>query len=80
MPGLSDAEKSELETLTVVNGQMVCVRHIPFAGKDHSQSLTNAVLFESGGTTSNLSTYQEDRGKADEEMWASQGEEFKAKG
>jgi hypothetical protein len=62
-----DADADELITLTVVNGQMVCMRHIPVAYREHHDTLMAAVVMESGGAVKGLSAYQDWRMKQERE-------------
>jgi hypothetical protein len=62
-PGLSEDAIAETELLTVIGGQMVCVRHAPFVTGNHNAMLTSAVRFESNGEFDSLSAYQDWRHK-----------------
>lgn len=67
-PGLSEDAQGELEMLTVVNGQMVCLRHIDCASTEGKhRTLMSGVWFESNGTIEGLSAYQDWREKQDRE-------------
>jgi hypothetical protein len=58
---LDDDERAWTEVLTVINGQMVCVRHAAAAGGgDHHNVLRTAVHIETGGDEHiTLGQYQE---------------------
>jgi hypothetical protein len=56
-PGVESTE--ELEVLTVVNGQLVCMRHVPCAQSTYHDTLMSGVRFESQGSIEHLSEYQE---------------------
>lgn len=64
-PGLDADAVAETELLTMINGQMVCVRHAPFVAGNHIAMLTSAVRFESNGEFDSLSEYQDWRHKQD---------------
>lgn len=69
-PGLDDDAQGELEMLTVVDGLMVCLRHVPMVHHGPNAShhtLMNAVRFESDGEFESLSAYQDWRGRQDRE-------------
>lgn len=56
---------AELETLTVINGQMVCIRHAGCAGATHHDTVRSGVHLESGGQMTSLSAYQDSWHKQD---------------
>lgn len=58
-PGLDDDSLAETEILTVIHGQMVCVRHAQCAAPTHHDTLRNAVGLESRGEMDSLSQYQD---------------------
>lgn len=66
-PGLDDDAQGETEMLTVVDGTMVCLRHVPFASSGRNGALTAAVRFESKGEIESLSAYQTWRAQQDRE-------------
>lgn len=67
-PDLKDDAWEETLQLTVVNGQLVCVRHVPMVqgNSSHSMALAAAVRFESKGELTDLAKYQDWRGAQDE--------------
>jgi hypothetical protein len=64
-PGLDEDALAELEVLTVLRGQMVCLRHAGCVSGDHHWTLTAAVEMESGGRIASLSEYQSWRSAQD---------------
>lgn len=57
-PGVDEAE---LTLLTVINGQMVCLRHAGCATDSHHSTILAGVHLESDGTMTGLSEYQDSR-------------------
>ncbi len=66
-PGLCEDTIAETTMLTVVNGQMVCVRHAGCAMPTRSETIVAGVHLVSGGTIKHLSEYQDWRHKQDQE-------------
>lgn len=64
-PGLDEGAMAEARMLTVINGQMVCVRHMPFAASNHRVMLADAVRWESSGECESVSEYQDWRRRQD---------------
>lgn len=58
-PDLDPDALAETEILTVVNGQMVCLRHVPCASPTYHDTLASAIHLESRGEIEGLSAYQE---------------------
>ena len=61
-----DADPDELDLLTVINGQMVCLWHASCALSDHHSTIRAGVNLESKGTMTSLEAYQEWRDRQDE--------------
>jgi len=57
------ADRAELELLTIIDGQMVCVRHAPCARGDHHHTILGGVHLESNGEMTSLSAYQDWRAR-----------------
>jgi hypothetical protein len=67
-PGLDEDERAELEVLTIIDGQLVCVRHAGAASSSgHHDTIRAAVHLESQGTMTSLDEYQRWRGEQDGE-------------
>jgi hypothetical protein len=62
-PDIDEDSHGELETLTVINGQMVCIRHASCANESHHATLMAGVHLESRGEFTSLSAYQDWRHK-----------------
>ena len=58
-PGLSEDDLADTTLLTVINGQMVCVRHAGCASETHHSTLMSGVHLESQGEFTSLSAYQD---------------------
>ena len=56
---LDDDALAELQILTVVNGQMVCLRHVPAAHQSHHDTLKAGVQMESGDERMALTAWQD---------------------
>jgi hypothetical protein len=57
-PGLDSASEAELEVLTVCNGQMVCLRHVPCAQPTYYATIRSGVDLESNGQMTDLDEYR----------------------
>lgn len=55
---LDDDARAETETVVIVFGMSVCVRHAPFATDRTNEALNWAAEFESDGEVSTLSEWQ----------------------
>lgn len=70
-PDLDEDAQAETELLTVVNGVMVCLRHIDCAApgpNSKHHTIMSGVTYESQGTMRHLSEYQDWRAKQDREL------------
>lgn len=66
-PGLDEDARAETEVLTVIDGDLVCVRHVGCAsGEGRHRTLLNAVAMESDGEFTSLDAYQDWRNALDQ--------------
>jgi hypothetical protein len=69
-PGLDDDDLAELTVFTVIDGQMLCLRHAGCASSSHHNVIMDAVQMEGQGRFDSLSAYQDWRHKQDREAEA----------
>lgn len=59
-PGLTEEELLETEVLTIVNGHLICMRHLGSSqGGNHHHVVMTAVFIESGDEHMGLTEYQD---------------------